>query len=94
MIRGSGIERNVAEIPVRNLRDTSAYKVVVIKGKGTIRHSLVPEWKVNTISASRDGDEHMVFWPDDVQTVRQEFLVDFVEQPVASSKSTDENDVL
>jgi hypothetical protein len=94
VIRGSGIERNVAEIAVRNLRDTSAHKVVVIKGKGAIRHSLVPEWQVNIKSAQRDRDEHMVFWPDDIQTVREQLLVDFVEQPVASCEATDENDVL
>ena len=48
MIRGSGIEGNVAEIAIRDLRDACAYKVVVIEGKGAIRHSLVAEWQVNT----------------------------------------------
>ena len=51
MIQGSGIEGNMAEIPVSNIRDSSAYKVVVIEGNGAMRHSLVPKWKLNTKSA-------------------------------------------
>jgi hypothetical protein len=56
--------------------------------------ALVLNDKVNTRSASRDSDEHMAFWPDEIQAVGEQFLVDFVEQPVTSSKSTNENDVL
>ena len=43
MIRVSGIEERVIETPVSKLRDSAAYKVVVIEGKGAIRYSLVPE---------------------------------------------------
>ena len=43
MVRVSGIEERVVETPVSKLRDSAAYKVVVIEGKGTIRYSLVPE---------------------------------------------------
>ena len=36
----------------------------------------------------------MVLRPYDIQAMREQFGVDFLEQPVTSSESTDENDML
>ena len=36
----------------------------------------------------------MVKRPNDIQAMEDQFLADFAEQPVTSSESTDENDML
>ena len=43
MIRGSGIEGNMAEISISNIRDSSANEVVAIERDGAIRHGVVPK---------------------------------------------------
>jgi len=48
MVQVSGIEGPAEETSISKLRDPSAYKTVVIEGKGAIRHSLVPEYEVRT----------------------------------------------
>ena len=80
MVRVSGIEINFAETSISKLGDSSAYKAVVVKGQGAIRHSLVPEQHVRTRWLSRGGGYgHMVFRANDFQVMREQFLVDFVE---------------
>jgi hypothetical protein len=54
VIRGSGIERNMAEISISNIRDLSSYKVVTIEGNGAIGYGVVPEDTVRLRWISRD----------------------------------------
>jgi hypothetical protein len=46
VVRVNRIEGTAAETSVSKFGDSSAYKVVVIEGKGAIRYRLVPEWQV------------------------------------------------
>jgi len=46
------------------------------------------------VDAKGCSDGHMVLRPGDIQAMRSKLLVDLVEQPVASSEPTDENDML
>jgi hypothetical protein len=48
MVQVTGIEGSVAEMSVSKLGDPSAYKTVVIEGKGAIRHGLIPEYRIKT----------------------------------------------